>query len=196
VNFEFFGFSFIFFKNERLRRLMTTSIQMAFDFARQKHEGQMRKFKKAPYIEHPQEVVKILQQYTNNETIICAAYLHDVLEDTETSYQEIILSFNIQVANIVLELTSLKEKALEMGKAQYLTTKINHMSSEARLIKLADRFHNVSEIEKSPKDFSLKYAKETAFILQNVHFTPTEIEEELITKIWDKINPILSRKLF
>lgn len=172
---------------------MSDRIQLALKFAQKKHMGQSRKFDETPYIDHPIGVVKILKEYTSDEDIICAAYLHDTVEDTNTTLEEIKSIFHQNIASLVEELTSNREYEKKMGKPQYLTQKINAMSEKAKLIKLSDRLHNVSDIESNPIQFGKRYAEETAFILNNLKFNPTKISALLIEKIWEKINPILAK---
>ncbi|WP_371802038.1 HD domain-containing protein [Candidatus Lokiarchaeum ossiferum] len=172
---------------------MSDLIQLALNFAQKKHLGQNRKFDGTPYINHPIGVVKILKEYTSDEEIICAAYLHDTVEDTNTTLEEIQSIFHQNITLLVKELTTNRDIEKKMGKPQYLTQKINMMSEKAKLIKLADRLHNVSDIEKNPIEFGNRYAKETEFILNNITFNPTHISALLIEKIWEKINPILAK---
>ncbi len=172
---------------------MTDLISLALEFAREKHKKQTRKFENTPYIEHPIGVVNILSDFTNDEAIICAAYLHDTIEDTNTNLLELKTMFNQEIASLVEELTSHKKDQEKIGKPQYLSRKLNGMSEKAKMIKFADRLHNVSNIGKGPINFSRRYAQETAFILNNISFKPNKIYEQLIGKIWEKINPILAK---
>lgn len=78
-----------------------------------------------------------------------------------------------------------------MAKAKYLTEKINNMTKEARIIKFADRENNVSDLSMDHIEFSLKYAKETKYILDHIDIIPDLGEEEIIQSIRDKISPYL-----
>ena len=122
----------------------------ALNFARKKHAGQMRKDGVTPYIEHPIGVAEIVEDFYTDElrleTMMVAALLHDTIEDTETSYDEILEFFGKTVADLVEELTSDKEAQKMMGKAQYLKTKMQYMSEDALIIKIADRLYNMRDI--------------------------------------------------
>ncbi|MHA1601968.1 MAG: hypothetical protein ACTSUI_03060, partial [Promethearchaeota archaeon] len=91
----------------------------------------------------------------------------------------------------VKELTSNKKDEQLIGKAQYLTNKINNMSDFARLIKFADREHNVSDLSKEFDSFSSRYAKETLYILNHLNFVPNQDELILIESIRKKIDPFI-----
>ena len=162
-------------------------INKAIEFAKEKHKKQKRKFQDEPYFNHPMRVVKILQNYTNEEDLIIAAYLHDTIEDTKTKFEEILEIFGEIVANLVWELTSDKKEAKKVGKAIYLANKVNIMSEGALLIKLCDRLDNVSGFEQEPKDFVKRYKAETEFILNNINRKLSAANKELIEKIKEKI---------
>lgn len=76
-------------------------IEDAIIFACEKHKGQTRKIVKLPYILHPMEVAQIISTVTTDEDIIIAGLLHDVLEDTQTSSEEIKNSFGQRVLDLV-----------------------------------------------------------------------------------------------
>ncbi|MHA1380402.1 MAG: HD domain-containing protein [Candidatus Helarchaeota archaeon] len=163
-------------------------INKAIKFAKEKHKNQRRKYGlREPYVEHPFRVVIILKNYTDDEDTIIAAYLHDTIEDTKTTYNEILNEFGIRVANFVNELTSDKRKASEMGKAAYLVEKMNKMSGSAFLIKLCDRLDNVSGLSIESSDFVQRYVDETKRILNNLKRDFSKDQKELIEKIREKI---------
>jgi (p)ppGpp synthase/HD superfamily hydrolase len=187
--------------------LTENHIEDAIQFGIEKHQGQMRKYGGKPYFTHPSAVANVIKQFTNDQDVIIAAYLHDTLEDTQTTYQEIVEKFNERVANIVKELTSVKEDVAQLGKAQYLLNKMLHMSDEALLIKLADRFDNTSGFENDrqslqgdPKldklnSFIEKYKKETHFILdglkvgRKLNAQQTELFNRIAKNVEYNMNP-------
>lgn len=135
-------------------------------FATEKHKGQTRKFSGKPYVVHPIRVANSLKEFTSNETIIAAALLHDTLEDTKTTFEELKTEFGDKVAVLVRELTSLKDDIKRLGKAEMLSQKMMKMSNEALLVKLADRLDNVTDA--GDAKFKEKYRTETRIILQNL----------------------------
>lgn len=178
-------------------------IKKAKEFAKKQHGEDKRKYgEKKPYCTHPYAVAERLQQiktYKNNEIVIAAAYLHDIVEETNAEYEELKSLFNERIANLVNELTSdpLKysddeKQSKYLAKAKYLTNKINKMSEDARVIKLADREHNVSTLAVCPQSFAQRYAKETQYILNHLKFNPNEAEKQLIESIWKYIRPFLN----
>jgi guanosine-3',5'-bis(diphosphate) 3'-pyrophosphohydrolase len=123
-------------------------------FAAHKHREQRRKgIDSVPYINHPLELMAVLTNeggITDN-AILCAAVLHDTIEDTETSANELVAHFGKEIANIVVEVsdnTSLEKqtrKKLQIEHAPLLSTK-------ARAVKLADKTCNLRDMIKSPPE--------------------------------------------
>ncbi len=145
-------------------------IAKAKKFAIEKHKGQKRRFSDERYVEHPIRVAKtVLGSKDSHEldTLVVAAFLHDVVEDTKTKIEEIRSIFGEKVASLVVELTS-KGNLRKEEKAEYLSEKMIHMSSWALVIKLADRLDNVSGIEDTNKEFKERYSKETREIISKL----------------------------
>lgn len=117
-------------------------------FAIERHEGQTRRGTNLPYITHPIAVSYLVAQFKRSKhlpELVAAAILHDVLEDTPTTFIELAERFTPLVASLVLELTSDQDEIDRIGKVEYLKAKMAGMSSYALTIKLADRLHNVSD---------------------------------------------------
>jgi guanosine-3',5'-bis(diphosphate) 3'-pyrophosphohydrolase len=95
--------------------------------------------------------------------------LHDTIEDTDTTHEDLERMFGGLVASLVQELTSDKEEVKKLGKAQYLSNKMAKMSSYALVIKLADRLDNVQDIKtaKSQK-WRDRYRAETEQVLDYI----------------------------
>ncbi|HTL80521.1 MAG TPA: HD domain-containing protein [Bacteroidia bacterium] len=120
-------------------------------FASECHSGQFRKDGHTPYINHPLEVMHLLisEGGVEEQEILIAAMLHDVVEDTNVTAAEIQEKFGKRVAKIVLELTDDKTMTKEeRKKEQLLSAKL--LSSEARLIRLSDKICNVYDILYAP----------------------------------------------
>jgi (p)ppGpp synthase/HD superfamily hydrolase len=117
-------------------------------FATEQHDGQVRRGTDLPYITHPIAVSYIVAQFKRSRhlpELVIAAILHDVLEDTETSFADLAARFTPLVASLVHELTSDAAEIARVGKLEYLKSKMVGMSSYALVIKLADRLHNISD---------------------------------------------------
>lgn len=164
----------------------------AFFYAKSAHKGQTRS-DKSPYIRHPARVAAIVKKYKTSKSIdalLSAAYLHDTIEDTETTEKDIKELFGGLVSSLVKELTSDKDAIDKVGKTQYLIDKMSNMSSWGLVIKLADRLDNVSDIRTAKSaTWRNKYKNETINILnqleQNRELTNThkKIIEEIRKKI-------------
>lgn len=145
----------------------------ALEFAREKHKGQMRKNNTpVEYITHPINVANLVKKYANNAEniydLVSSAYLHDTLEDTNTTYKELTCNFGNIISNLVKELTNNDVLKKEMGKTKYLSMKMTSMSEDALIIKLCDRLDNVSSLYDTNKAFIDKYLRETISILNYI----------------------------
>lgn len=117
-------------------------IRKAAEFAAKAHEGTFRKGNQVPYIHHPMEVALIVAQMTDDEEVIAAAYLHDVLEDTTVSEQELQAQFGARVLKLVAAETENKTLSWKERKE----TTIRHLQAaprEVKLLTLADKLSNM-----------------------------------------------------
>lgn len=122
-----------------------TLYEKALIFATRKHSGQARKVFPVPYICHPVHVSSILYDLgCRDENILAAALLHDTLEDTQTTYEELVKEFNPVVADLVQELTNTAEA--KQDKVAYTKKRFNEMTPQACLIKSADMLSNFKDI--------------------------------------------------
>lgn len=171
---------------------MNLNYDYVLEFAKKKHEGQFRADGKTPYICHPILVAELIKKYKkskNIDAIVAAALLHDTLEDTYTSYRELVDNFGEMVASMVIELTTADYMADSVGKANYLKTRMCIMSPYAFVIKLCDRLANIMDSNNLTIEKQIKLKKETIEILdyleENKELTPTQtflfakIREEL-----------------
>lgn len=129
----------------------TNQLLDAIHFAAHKHRDQRRKdISKTPYINHPIEVANVLAKNgVTDNNVLMAAVLHDTIEDTFTTVQEIIDRFGFETASIVLEVTDDKSlPKVERKKRQILHAP--NMSKGAKLVKLADKWSNLRDLEQSP----------------------------------------------
>ncbi|OIN87202.1 MAG: bifunctional (p)ppGpp synthetase/guanosine-3',5'-bis(diphosphate) 3'-pyrophosphohydrolase [Alphaproteobacteria bacterium CG1_02_46_17] len=122
-------------------------IEDAVEFAKVKHEGQVRSSGE-PYYTHPLEVAGILADMKMDPATIITAILHDTLEDTNTTYEEIEKKFSPEVASLVngvSKLTKIESQTVEGKQAENFRKLLLAMSEDIRvlLVKLADRLHNM-----------------------------------------------------
>lgn len=160
-----------------------SSMEDAYLYAVEKHFGQKRKFSDTPYIRHPEVVACITATYTEDKEMLQAALLHDTVEDTDATLDEIESLFGERVRDLVDELTNDAEQIKSIGKKVYMLYKFNSISSDALLIKLVDRLHNVIGLvgdDDIPDGFTQWYIKETQYVLDNLDRELTKQQEELI----------------
>ena len=124
----------------------------ALEFATIKHAGQTRKgADKSPYIGHPIAVALVLRDEggVTDETLLTAALLHDTVEDTVTSFEEIEQRFGATVADLVREMTDDKKLDKEVRK-QLQIDHARHASLGAKQIKIADKICNIRDLVSAP----------------------------------------------
>jgi len=149
-------------------REMTPTTQFAYDYAAKAHEGQFRKYSGEPYITHPLAVMHIVQQIDHDENMLQAALLHDVIEDTYVTEDEMRQSFNEDVCNLVIELTKVSKKSdgNRATRKRIDVAFLAGVSARAQTIKLADRIHNMSSMIVQDPEFAKLYVKESAELLK------------------------------
>jgi guanosine-3',5'-bis(diphosphate) 3'-pyrophosphohydrolase len=124
----------------------------ALAFAAHKHRDQRRKNVEAsPYINHPIALASILcnEAHVTDTAVICAALLHDTVEDTDTEPEELEQEFGPVICNIVREVTD--DKTLDKAKRkQCQIDHAAHISDKAKLVKLADKINNLRDMARNP----------------------------------------------
>ena len=147
------------------RRADLKKIRKAYDFAKEKHGDQLRRSGE-PYIIHPVQVAYTLAELGLDESTISAALLHDVVEDTEVTREELAKTFSEEIAEMVdgvtklgkLNYTSKEEEQVENYRKMFLA-----MGKDIRviMIKLADRLHNMRTLRFLTRDRQIANARET-----------------------------------
>ena len=137
-------------------------ISKAINFANLAHEGQKRKGTDIPYILHPMETASIVARIKYDADLICAAWLHDTIEDAKFSYDSILNAFNKRIADIVYFQSEDKSKSWKERK-QHTIDELSVCDDEGiKIVILADKLSNI-------RDTHLNYA-------------------EVGEKIWDRFN--------
>lgn len=166
----------------------TQKILEALQFAAHKHRDQRRKdIEASPYINHPIALANVLwrEAAVHEPDVICAALLHDTVEDTKTTEKELVERFGKKVAAIVMEVTD--DKALRKPERKRRQVEhAPHLSRQAKLVKLADKISNLRDVAVSPpRDWPLRrqkkyfdWAKEVVDGLRGVHPTLERLFDE------------------
>ena len=116
-----------------------------FEFAIKAHKGAYRKGTKTPYILHPIETAAIAARITNDTDVIAGAVLHDTIEDTNVTYNELKNIFGELIADIVKSVSEDKSKSWEERKSHTLNT-LENESIEVKIVVLSDKLSNMRSI--------------------------------------------------
>jgi GTP diphosphokinase / guanosine-3',5'-bis(diphosphate) 3'-diphosphatase len=140
-------------------------LERAFVFASERHEGQQRRSGE-DFILHPLGVAKILAELSRDDATLAGALIHDTVEDTHATVEEIRAEFGEEVATLVegvTKLTRIQFQSREQAQAENYRKMVMAMAEDYRvlLIKLADRLHNMRTIEYLGKQKQLQKARET-----------------------------------
>ena len=144
-------------------------VESAADFAERAHSSinQLRRTGE-PYIVHPRAVARIVAKITDDQAMIAAAWLHDVVEDTPVEMDAILEEFGEEVANLVDDLTDVSKpedgnRAARKAKDREHTASA---SAKAKTIKLADILANLDGIADLARGFAFKYIRESELLLE------------------------------
>jgi (p)ppGpp synthase/HD superfamily hydrolase len=153
-------------------------LSKAIYFATLAHETQLRKTG-GPYIDHPMRVMFLVSHFCMDEHTLCAAILHDVIEDTKYDFTDINMRFGYEVASLVDELTNKDPPASRKERMQLRNEKYAKLSTKAKIIKACDRIDNLRDIDKFEEDFQKIYLKESKDMVKYLKSTSKSSGEEL-----------------
>jgi len=172
------------------------TLTKAYDFALKAH-GKQKRDEGSPYIIHPIAVANILTELKLDSATIATGLLHDTIEDTQTTYENIKEQFGKEVADLVDGVTKISEfenQAISNSKAENFRKLILATSKDIRvlLVKLADRLHNMRTIKfKIGEEKQIKKAKETMEIYAPLadRMGMNRIRDELEDLSFNVLNP-------
>lgn len=133
------------------KRMNTDLLDKAMIFAINAHKGYERRGKNFPYIVHPMEAVAIVATMTNDQELLAAAALHDVVEDTEYTKEDIGREFGERIQNLVASETDLvvegkSEEDSWKERKQYAIDRLKNLSHDAKVVAMGDKLSNIRAI--------------------------------------------------
>ncbi len=151
----------------RFQYSLGPKVTAAYYFARAAHAGQTRKYTGEPYIEHPISVAHMINDRGYPASMICAALLHDVVEDTPVTIHDIFDLFGEEVGTLVCYLTDVSkpEDGNRAIRKELDRANISQGTPGAKTIKLADLIDNSRSIQKHDPDFATVYMREKSLLL-------------------------------
>lgn len=156
----------------------------AMNFAIEKHKGQKRKYTGDDYIVHPRAVAEIVRSVTHTKGMLAAAWLHDVVEDTDVTIEEIYEKFGIVVGYFVEMLTDISgpHNGNRAKRKEVDRWHLSIASASVKTIKLADLIDNSKSIVEHDSEFAKVYMEEKSLLLDVL-----EEGDETLHKIASKI---------
>jgi (p)ppGpp synthase/HD superfamily hydrolase len=167
---------------------MKDIIEKAEQFAVQAHGPQKRKYSGEPYIVHPIEVSQIVRTVPHTNAMVAAAILHDVIEDTEATYDDVVVNFGVIIADLVNELTDVS-KPEDGNRAVRKALDRAHLakaSADAQTIKLADIISNSKDIKENDPSFAKVYIPEMKALLEVLDKGDSELMKQAEKQVFGK----------
>jgi len=156
-------------------------LNICIELATDAHDGQVRRYTGEPYILHPLAVSELYSDHGGCTNGICAAILHDTIEDTEVTFNNLVSSVGLPIAKLVLELTefSVLEDGNRKLRKELDKRYLARASTTAQSIKLADLIDNSKSIIKYAKrDFANIYIQEMSDLISVLVLGDTELRCE------------------
>jgi (p)ppGpp synthase/HD superfamily hydrolase len=160
-------------------------IDTAIQFGARAHEGQVRKYTGEPYITHPVEVAEIVATVDHTPEMLMAAILHDTVEDTPVTFDDLEAEFGDEVTSLVYWLTEVSVKG-QGNRAFRKRQDLVHYSqgpAASQTIKVADMIHNSRCIMLHDRKFWVQYRREKMALLDAL----TRADSQLLEQAWDMI---------
>lgn len=152
--------------------------------ARTAHRGQKRKYTGRDYIEHPARVAgKVAILMAADEELIAAAFLHDVLEDTQATAEDILSRTNGTVLGYVQWLTNPSKGRTDLKREDRKAMDREHLAKApqaVKIIKMVDRIDNLLDIVNAPWDFQALYAHESILLANAIGDANPEMAKDLV----------------
>jgi len=159
-------------------------IQQAVGFATCAHRHQKRKYTGEPYINHCIAVARLVAASGAPVPCIIGAILHDTIEDTEVTFEDVLNQFGAHVAGLVMEVTSPNGEGLSrQGRHALTIAHLGKVSAAAATIKLADIIDNTSNIHERDAEFALTYLPEKWDVLDVLRHGNEELHKRALAQV-------------
>ena len=161
--------------------------QRALEFATKAHEGQVRKYTGEPYINHPIAVAEIVKTVKHTPEMVTAALLHDVVEDTEVTIEDVYQEFGFFVGSLVRGLTDVSkpEDGNRKKRKELDRIHLSNQGADVQTIKLADLINNTESITKYDLDFAKVYMKEKNLLLEILTLGDSVLHKQATDIVYD-----------
>jgi|SRR6185312_11651492 len=148
-------------------------INEAIELCKLAHKTQVRKYTNEPYWLHCREVAFLVEAVGGTEEMICAAWLHDTVEDTPITLADIEVEFGEKVASLVEMLTDVSKPEDGNREVRKAIDRAHSMkaSPEGKAVKLADLISNSTSIARYDKDFAVVYMREKELLLPHLYWS-------------------------
>lgn len=156
---------------------MNQMIEISKEYCKEKHKNVERQNKK-PHYEHSFRVGNMVSTLVKDDDVIIASYLHDIFDSGSGTEKEVLNLFNEKVVEIIKELTNDREMIKIKGKFTYMVDKINTISNDSLLIKLCDRYDNLTDSGHKPS-----YVIETNKLIELIDRPLTKSHKKIINLI-------------
>lgn len=158
-------------------------VKKAIYYARTYHGSQMRQSGE-PYYSHPIEVAYMISDYLFRTDVIVTSILHDTIEDTELTKEQISRKFGWKVADQVMDLTRIKEDGIKISSAEMVEILYKEKKHDVLLIKLFDRLHNMKTIGAKFPEKAKKIVAETIehFLILSSFLGLEDIKFKILTE--------------
>jgi len=169
---------------------MTDLVTKAKQFSKKAHKGQYRKGDNKPYFTHPQAVYEIALTVTNDENILVACYLHDTIEDTPTTYPDLVKEFNKEIADMVQAVSEDKTvTSWYERKSKYLKTVFSN--EKAVIVAWADKVHNSTDLKTADQSvFKVPIKEKIKFYREFANLMPQKDLSTRLKLVLDNIHTI------
>jgi guanosine-3',5'-bis(diphosphate) 3'-pyrophosphohydrolase len=177
------------------------------EYATKAHGDQMRKYTPEPYIVHPVRVMELCAKYTENTAILCAALLHDVLEDTNVTEAELLAFLRTVMSEqeaertlkLVVDLTDvyIKEKFPKYNRRtrkQMERERVARTSPDAQTVKYADIYDNTTEIVKHDPSFAKVFLHECRLTLRSIRSGNPQLYELAVNAVENGLERVYDKK--